>query len=121
MGERRISLRFRDDNEKDMQAWKILEEQALMKNASKNSIAIELMINGAVGRREMNEDAFAEQIAVMVANRVKSMLKEMTVCSEGRGSGRREETVSGENRADSRADEPVLIGEDALDFLDAFG
>ncbi|MCR5232780.1 MAG: hypothetical protein K6E53_02595 [Lachnospiraceae bacterium] len=57
----------------------------------------------------------------MVANRVKPMLKEMTVCSEGRGSGRREETVSGENRADSRVDEPVLIGEDALDFLEAFG
>ena len=121
MGERRISLRFRDDNERDMQAWKILEEQALMKNASKNSIAIELMINGAVGRREMNEDAFAEQIAVMVAKRVKPMLKEMTVCSEGGESSLREEIVLGENRADSRADELVLIGEDALDFLDAFG
>lgn len=42
-------------------------------------------------------------------------------CSEGGESGCREETVPGENRADSRADEPVIIGEDALDFLDAFG
>lgn len=49
------------------------------------------------------------------------MLREMTLCSEGRESGRKEKTVPGENRADSQADEPVLIGEDALDFLDAFG
>lgn len=58
----------------------------------------------------------------MVAEKIKPLLKEMTACSEGRESGRREETVPVvENRADSRADEPVLIGEDALDFLDAFG
>ena len=121
MGERRISLRFRDDNERDMQAWKILEEQAHMKNASKNSIAIELMINGDGAGREMNIDAFTEQIAVMVAEKIKPLLKEMKEYSKGRESGRREETAPRENRADSQADEPIPIGEDALDFLDAFG
>ena len=45
MKDKRISLRFRADNERDMEAWKMLEEMAQKKNASKNSVAIELILS----------------------------------------------------------------------------
>ena len=61
MKDKRISLRFRADNERDMETWKMLEEMAQKKNASKNSVAIELILSGSTKRNA--DDVLAERIA----------------------------------------------------------
>ena len=59
MKDKRISLRFRADNERDMEAWKMLEKMAQKKNASKNSVAIELILSGSTKRNA--DDVLAHQ------------------------------------------------------------
>ena len=74
MKEKRISLRFREDNERDMMAWDLLERMALEKNASKNSVAVELLLLGAETDKETSEDALAEHIADIVAEKLMGKL-----------------------------------------------
>ena len=120
MKDKRISLRFRADNERDMETWKMLEEMAQKKNASKNSVAIELILSGSTKRDA--DDVFAERIAELVANKLKDQLSMPTGSSVSNGA-----IVSGDGRDEdhdetkSQSDEPELLGEDALDFLDLFG
>ena len=45
MKEKRISLRFREENEQDMRAWKILEKVAKERNISKNAAVIDLILS----------------------------------------------------------------------------
>ena len=120
MKEKRISLRFREDNERDMRAWDLLERMALKKNASKNSVALELLLLGAETDKEASEDALAEHIADIVAEKLMGKLATVPVDREAReAAGINDDGVHAEVAA-SQADEPVLLGEDALDFLDAF-
>ena len=120
MKDKRISLRFRADNERDMEAWKMLEEMAQKKNASKNSVAIELILSGSAKRDA--DDALAERIAELVADKLSNKLPMQTGSSVSNGA-----IVSGDGRDEdhdetkSQSDEPELLGEDALDFLDLFG
>ena len=120
MKEKRISLRFREDNEQDMKAWRILEAVAKERNISKNAVAIDLILSG--GMHADSADELAEHVARLVANKLKKELIYILTGSVASG-----ETVSGEKvnteNADtvSRADEPELLGEEALDFLDMFG
>ena len=120
MKDKRISLRFRADNERDMEAWKMLEEMAQKKNASKNSVAIELILSGSTKRNA--DDVLAERIAELVADKITNKLTMPTESSVSSGA-----IVSGDGRDEdhdetkSQSDEPVLLGEDALDFLDLFG
>ena len=120
MKDKRISLRFRADNERDMEAWKMLEEMAQKKNASKNSVAIELILSGSTKRNA--DDVLAERIAELVADKITNKLTMPTESSVSSGT-----IVSGDGRDEdhdetkSQSDEPVLLGEDALDFLDLFG
>ena len=120
MKDKRISLRFRADNERDMEAWKMLEEMAQKKNASKNSVAIELILSGSTKRDA--DDLLAERIAELVADKITNKLTMPTESSVSSGT-----IVSGDGRDEdhdetkSQSDEPVLLGEDALDFLDLFG
>ena len=120
MKDKRISLRFRADNERDMEAWKMLEEMAQKKNASKNSVAIELILSGSTKRDA--DDVLAERIAELVADKITNKLTMPTESSVSSGT-----IVSGDGRDEdhdetkSQSDEPVLLGEDALDFLDLFG
>ena len=120
MKDKRISLRFRADNERDMETWKMLEEMAQKKNASKNSVAIELILSGSTKRNA--DDVLAERIAELVADKITNKLTMPTESSVSSGT-----IVSGDGRDEdhdetkSQSDEPVLLGEDALDFLDLFG
>ena len=120
MKDKRISLRFRADNERDMEAWKMLEEMAQKKNASKNSVAIELILSGSMKRDA--DDALAEHIAELIVDKLTDKLTMPAIGSTARGV-----VVSNDGREKShdetkfQADEPELLGEDALDFLDQFG
>ena len=91
MKDKRISLRFRVDNERDMEAWKMLEEMAQKKNASKNSVAIELILSGSTKRDA--DDEFAERIAELVADKLTDQLTMQTGSSVSNGT-----IVSGDGR-----------------------
>lgn len=120
MKDKRISLRFRADNERDMGAWKMLEEMAQKKNVSKNSVAIELILSGSTKRDA--DDALAERIAELVADKLTNKLTMPTVSNVSNGT-----IVSSDGKEEDnyetklQADEPELLGEDALDFLEIFG
>ncbi len=120
MKDKRISLRFRADNERDMKAWRMLEEMAQKKNASKNSVAIELILSGST--KQEADDALAERIAELVADKLTDKLTMPAISSTARGA-----IVSNAGREKShdetklQGDEPELLGETALDFLDQFG
>lgn len=120
MNDKRISLRFRADNERDMEAWKMLEEMAQKKNASKNSVAIELILSGSTKRDADN--VLAERIAELVVDKLTDQLSMPTGSNVSNGA-----IASGDGRDEDhdktrpQSDEPELLGEDALDFLDIFG
>ena len=98
----------------------MLEEMAQKKNASKNSVAIELILSGSTKRNA--DDVLAERIAELVADKITNKLTMPTESSVSSGT-----IVSGDGRDEdhdetkSQSDEPELLGEDALDFLDLFG
>ena len=91
MKDKRISLRFRADNERDMETWKMLEEMAQKKNASKNSVAIELILSGSTKRNV--DDVLAERIAELVADKLTNKLTMQTGSSVSNGA-----IVSGDGR-----------------------
>lgn len=117
MKEKRISLRFREDNEIDMKVWELLESAAKEKNASKNSIAIELIMMAL--EHENSDDALAERIAELVV----AKLGGVTIQREATG-GDNSATEKGTDvrtELEPLADEPEMLGEDAVGFLDIFG
>lgn len=83
MKDKRISLRFRADNERDMEAWKMLEEMAQKKNASKNSVVIELIVSGSTKRDA--DEALAERIAELIADKLTDQLSMPTGSSVSNG------------------------------------
>ena len=72
MKEKRISLRFREENEQDMRAWKILEKVAKERNISKNAAAITLII--AKEEQVDSADELAKRIALLVAEEITSSM-----------------------------------------------
>ena len=117
MKEKRISLRFQTNNELDLKAWELLEEAARKKNASKNSIVIGLIL--AALEHENSDDALAESIAELVV----AKLGGVTIQREATG-GDNSATDKGtgvRTELEPLADEPELLGEDAIGFLDVFG
>lgn len=117
MNDMRISLRFRKDNETDVKTWELLDKVAKERNASKNSIALELIRIGAA-HIESSEDAVAEHIADMVSERIGKMLNETISRSEATVVTATE--LKKEYEPLPQADEPIILGEDALDFLSNF-
>lgn len=117
MKEKRISLRFRDDNEIDMKIWELLEKAAKEKNASKNSFVLELILLALEPKN--SEDALAERIAEMVV----SKLNVVTIQREATGDAGEalDKVVNINVETEPQADEPELLGEDAIGFLDVFG
>ena len=98
----------------------MLEEMAQKKNASKNSVAIELILSGSTKRDA--DDVLAERIAELVADKITNKLTmpiESSVSSGAIVSGNGGDEDHDETKPQS--DEPELLGEDALDFLDLFG
>ena len=121
MKEKRISLRFREENEQDMKAWKILEKKAKEKNISKNAAVIDLILSKE--EQVDSADELAKRIALLVAEEIKKNGMSIPISSEARGnsvSGKAENTIIKEG-TDSPADEPEVLGEEALDFLEMFG
>ena len=98
----------------------MLEEMAEKKYASKNAVASERILAGSTKRNA--EDGLAERIAELVADKLTNKLTMQTGSSVSNGA-----IVSGDGRDEdhdetkSQSDEPELLGEDALDFLDLFG
>ena len=117
MNDMRISLRFRKDNETDMNTWNLLEKMARERNASKNSIALELIRIGAE-HSGSSEDVVAERIADIVSERIEKILTENLSASSATVVTAKEEII--DNKPLPQADEPVILGEDALDFLSNF-
>lgn len=120
MKEKRISLRFREENEQDMKAWKLLEKIAKERNISKNAAAITLIL--AKEEQVDSADELAKRIALLVAEEIKKTGMSIPIGSEARGNSVSDKTenVSKED-TDSQADEPEVLGEEALDFLEMFG
>ena len=119
MKDKRISLRFREDNTLESEAWKRLEDYAKKKNISKNAALIDLILSG--GSKDNSMEQMAEQIADAVAEKLTGKLTPVQA-----DSGAKMGTVvtmadSDENETVPQADEPQLLGEEALDFLDMFG
>ena len=119
MKDKRISLRFREDNALELEAWKCLEEYAKRKNISKNAALIDLILSG--GGKDNSVEEMAEQIADAVAEKLMGKLAPVQA-----DSGAKMGTVvtmadSAESETVPQADEPQLLGEEAIDFLDMFG
>ena len=120
MKEKRISLRFREENEQDMRAWKLLEKIAKERNISKNAAAITLIL--AKEEQVDSVDELAKRIALLVAEKMKENGMGIPISSEARGNSVSDKTESvSEEDTDSQADEPEVLGEEALDFLEIFG
>lgn len=120
MKDKRISLRFRMNNEQDIKAWEMLEAVARERNASKNAVAIDLILSGGV--HTDSADELAERVAVLLADKLKKELSCIPVSSGASGEPVFGNDVNTEKTDTcSRADEPELLGEEALDFLDMFG
>ena len=120
MKEKRISLRFREENEQDMRAWKILEKVAKERNISKNAAVIDLILSKE--EQADSADELAKHIALLVAEGMKKSGMSIPISSEARGNSVSDKTENvREEDADSQADEPEVLGEEALDFLEMFG
>ena len=120
MKEKRISLRFRMDNEQDMKAWEILELIAREKNTSKNAVAIDLILSGGVHTDSVDE--LVERVAVLIADKLNKEISCIKLGSVASGKSELGVNVNTEKTdLGFRADEPELLGEEALDFLDMFG
>lgn len=117
MKERRISLRFREDNEIDRKVWELLEEAAKEKNASKNSIVIEILLSTL--EKKNSNDAYAEKIAELVV----AKLEGVTVRYEAtrKIEADCEKKIVAELESEPQEDEPEVLGKEAIGFLDIFG
>ena len=83
MKEKRISLRFREENEQDMRAWKLLEKIAKERNISKNAAAITLIL--AKEEQVDSAEELAKRIALLVAEEIKKTGMSIPIGSEARG------------------------------------
>lgn len=117
MNEKRMSLRFQTDNELDMKAWKLLEKAANEKKASKNSIMIELIISAL--ENENSDDTLAEQIAEMVVAKLGGVSIQRK--ATGGSNSAIEKGTDAKTELETQADEPEVLGEETIGFLDMFG
>ena len=83
MKEKRISVRFREENEQDMRAWKLLEKVAKERDISKNAAAIALIL--AKEEQVDSAEELAKRIALLVAEEIKKTGMSIPIGSEARG------------------------------------
>lgn len=114
MDEKRLSIRFRMDNELDRKAWENLQRMAMKEKTSKNTIALRLICEGAEKNEFCSLDAIAEKIAKLVAGKI-------SVSANNR------ETIDtttkvpeDENIQEPQNSELRPISEEVLSFLDGF-
>ena len=120
MKEKRISLRFREENEQDMKAWLILEKKAKEKNISKNAALLDLIL--ANSEKADSADELAERIALLVVDKLQEATIYLPMGSGASGNliSEKKETIKNTD-INYQADEPEVLGEEALDFLEIFG
>ena len=120
MKEKRISLRFREENEQDMRAWKILEKVAKERNISKNAAVIDLILSKE--EKADSADELVKRIALLIAEEIRESGMSIPISSKARGNSvsNKIENVVKED-TDFQPDEPEVLGEEALDFLEMFG
>ena len=117
MDEKRLSIRFRMDNDQDKKAWEILDSIAKEENTSKNSIALQLICKGADSweQRDVHVlDVVAEKIAELVAGKISARYQKcagMSIATKVPADGEKQEP---------QADELRTVSEEALSFLDEF-
>ena len=118
MGEKRLSLRFREDNEQDMKAWEYLNYHCDKNNISRNAFLIGLITENDNKKADISE---TEKIADLVAEKVSKLLSALPLEHPVNVSGKVESVAERkEEEAELIADDPDAIGTDAADFLDMF-
>lgn len=124
MKDKRISLRFREDNTLESEAWKRLEDYAKKKNISKNAALIALILSGGITDDSMDSsmDKFAERVADTVAQKLNDRWK-LVQASGGAKEAVVEtsDVLQAVSETMPETDEPQLLGEDVIGFLDMFG
>ena len=117
MDEKRLSIRFRMDNEQDRKTWDLLKRISEEENTSKNAIAIGLICKGAEGT-DANEkgslDVVAQTIAELVVNKLvesAGTIENLSMVSREPESNSQQESQDGDLRP---------ISAEALSFLDEF-
>ena len=120
MKEKRISLRFREENEQDMKAWAILEKTSKEKNISKNAALLDFIL--ANSEKADSADELAERIALLVVDKLQedAIYLPMGSGASGNSISEKKETIKNTD-INYQADEPEVLGEEALDFLEMFG
>ena len=117
MVEKRLSIRFRMDNEQDRKAWDLLQRFSEEENTSKNAVAIGLICKGAEvtdANEKGSLDVMAQTIAEMVANKLvesAGAIESLSMVSRESESNSQQESQGGDLRP---------ISEVALSFLDEF-
>ena len=117
MEEKRISLRFRMDNEQDKKAWKLLQRMAAEENSSRNAIIIRLICQGFTTETAHSLDEVAGEIAELVAERIAVKLQTSKGMTTATKVAYEDESSSSQQ---PQADEPEVVGSEALDFLNSF-
>ena len=117
MEEKRLSIRFRMDNEQDRKAWDFLQRISEKENTSKNTLALRLICIGAESiedKENTSLDEVAEKIAELVAEKISAryqICEGMSIATKVPTDGEKQEP---------QADELRTVSEEALSFLDEF-
>ena len=117
MGEKRLSIRFRMDNELDRKAWDLLQRISEEENTSKNAVAIRLICRGA-GGIDANEKGSLDMVAQTIAELVVNKLVESTGAIENLSKVTMEPEINLQQEPQGGDLRP--ISEEALSFLDEF-
>ena len=114
MDEKRLSLRFRMDNELDRRAWDNLQRLALKEKASKNTIALRLICQGADKNDYGSLDAVAEKIAELVAEKIPGFVPTSDASDTAT------KVPDNDGNQEPQTSELRPISEEVLSFLDGF-
>lgn len=87
------------------------------KNASKNSVLVELILSASDSQK--SDDALAARIADLVTAKLGSI--SVNVAANGVVASNTVRDVSDSAEAIHQTDEPDILGEDVLGFLEIFG
>ena len=117
MEEKRLSIRFRMDNEQDRKAWDLLQRISDGENTSKNAVALRLICKGAEsieGKENTSLDEVAEKIAELVSKKIVRSVPSCEVIDTTTNFPKEE----GEQEPQTSELRP--ISEEVLSFLDGF-
>ena len=117
MEEKRLSIRFRMDNEQDKQAWDLLQRISDGENTSKNAVALRLICKGAENteiKENVSLDVMSERIADLVANKLAGKCRIIEKFPKDK------EVPESRILREPHTDDLRPISDEALSFLDEF-